>query len=188
MTQAGLRDAIGIVPQDTVLFNDTIGYNIGYGRPAAGEEEIRDAARLAAIDGFIERLADGYRTVVGERGLKLSGGEKQRVAIARMLLKRPRIMVFDEATSALDTHTEKEIQNALQEISRNHTTLIIAHRLSTVVDADEIIVLRDGRVAERGRHRRLIAADGLYAEMWRQQQEARHAAAILAETGETGLI
>jgi ATP-binding cassette, subfamily B, heavy metal transporter len=172
VTQASLRAAIGIVPQDTVLFNDTICYNIAYGNPAAAREEIEEAARLAKIDQFIRSLPDGYETRVGERGLKLSGGEKQRVAIARTILKRPQILIFDEATSALDTHTEKAIQASLAEVSANRTTLMIAHRLSTVVDADEILVLDQGRVVERGRHAALLAFNGRYAAMWRRQQEA----------------
>ncbi len=175
VTQQSLRRAIGIVPQDTVLFNDTIRYNIGYGRAGAGQDEIERAARLARIHDFVTALPDGYDTRVGERGLKLSGGEKQRVAIARTILKDPCILMFDEATSALDTHTEKEIQASLREVSTGRTTLIIAHRLSTVVDADEIIVLDDGRIAERGRHRDLLAANGRYAEMWRRQQEVEEA-------------
>jgi ATP-binding cassette subfamily B protein len=177
VTQASVRAAIGIVPQDTVLFNDTIYYNIAYGRPGASPGEIEDAARLAAIHEFIMAMPDGYQTVVGERGLKLSGGEKQRVAIARTILKSPRILMFDEATSALDSGTEREIQNALARVSVNRTTLVIAHRLSTVVDADEIIVLQNGRIRERGRHAELLIADGLYAEMWRRQQEDRQRAA-----------
>ncbi len=172
VTQASLRAAIGIVPQDTVLFNDSIRYNIEYGRPGAPREDIEQAARLAAIHDFIETLPKGYDTVVGERGLKLSGGEKQRVAIARTILKDPPILLFDEATSALDTHTEKEIQAALRQVSRNRTTLIIAHRLSTVVEADEILVLDAGRIVERGRHQDLLALGGVYAAMWRRQQEA----------------
>jgi ABC-type transport system involved in Fe-S cluster assembly fused permease/ATPase subunit len=172
VTQNSLRAAIGIVPQDTVLFNDTIYYNIAYGRPAATRAEIEAAARHAQIHDFILAMPDGYRTMVGERGLKLSGGEKQRVAIARSILKHPAIMLFDEATSALDTHTEREIQQNLRDLSRGRTTLVIAHRLSTVVDADEIIVLADGKIAERGRHAELIERDGRYAEMWRKQQEA----------------
>ncbi|RYJ01153.1 MAG: ABC transporter ATP-binding protein/permease, partial [Acetobacteraceae bacterium] len=172
VTQASLRAAIGVVPQDTVLFNDTIRYNIAYGRPGASEEEIVAAAKLAQVHDFVERLPEGYRTMVGERGLKLSGGEKQRVAIARTILKDPRILVLDEATSALDTRTEQDIQAALRQVSANRTTLVIAHRLSTVVDADEIIVLQDGRIVERGNHAALTAADGLYAAMWRRQSEA----------------
>ncbi|SOB96778.1 ABCB family ABC transporter ATP-binding protein/permease [Thalassospira xiamenensis] len=184
VSQTSLRRSIGIVPQDTVLFNDTIAYNIAYGRPGADEAEITNAAKLASIDGFIAGLPQGFKTMVGERGLKLSGGEKQRVSIARMLLKRPKVMIFDEATSALDTRTEKGIQQALRDVSRGHTTLVIAHRLSTVIDADEIIVLRDGQVAERGRHQDLLEQDGLYAEMWAQQQEIREAEEILAHAGE----
>ena len=172
MTQASLRAAIGVVPQDTVLFNDSIHYNIQYGLPQATEDAVREAARLAQIKDFIEALPDGYDTQVGERGLKLSGGEKQRVAIARTILKRPRILLFDEATSSLDTQTEKEIQRSLKEVSADRTTLVIAHRLSTVVDADEIIVLEDGRIVERGRHTQLLARSGRYDAMWRRQQEA----------------
>lgn len=185
VTQGSLRRSIGIVPQDTVLFNDTIAYNIAYGRPGAGQDEIDTVASLASIRDFIKGLPDGFKTMVGERGLKLSGGEKQRVSIARMLLKRPKIMIFDEATSALDTRTEKDIQQALRDVSRGHTTLIIAHRLSTVIDADEIIVLRDGKVAERGRHQDLLEQKGLYDEMWAQQQEIRQAEEILAHAGAT---
>jgi ABC-type transport system involved in Fe-S cluster assembly fused permease/ATPase subunit len=174
-TQASLRASIGIVPQDTVLFNDTIYYNIAYGRPGASPAEVEEAARLARVHDFIMASPDGYQTMVGERGLKLSGGEKQRVAIARTILKRPRILVFDEATSALDTRTERAIQASLREVSRGHTTLVIAHRLSTIVDADEILVLADGGIAERGTHARLLAAGGLYAAMW--QRQALHDAA-----------
>ncbi|WP_323796000.1 ABC transporter ATP-binding protein/permease [Nisaea sp.] len=169
VTQESLRRAIGIVPQDTVLFNDTIYYNIAYGRPDASTAEIEEAARLARIHDFIVSLPDGYESTVGERGLKLSGGEKQRVAIARTLLKQPKIFLFDEATSALDSQTEKAIQNSLSEVSQDYTTLVIAHRLSTVVDAHEIIVLRDGEIAERGNHDVLLSQDGIYAAMWRQQ-------------------
>jgi len=169
-TQASVRAAIGIVPQDTVLFNDTIYYNIAYGRPGASPAEIEEAARLARIHDFIMASPDGYQTMVGERGLKLSGGEKQRVAIARTILKGPRILLFDEATSALDTRTEREIQASLREVSRGRTTLVIAHRLSTIIDADEIIVLAEGRIAERGTHSDLLRHDGLYAAMWRRQQ------------------
>ncbi len=172
LTQASLRAAIGVVPQDTVLFNDSVYYNIAYGRPGASPAEVEQAARHARIHDFVMGLPDGYQTMVGERGLKLSGGEKQRVAIARTILKRPRILLFDEATSALDTRTEREIQLALREISRGHTTIVIAHRLSTVVDADEIIVLDGGRIAERGRHAELVTQDGLYAAMWARQQES----------------
>ena len=172
VTQRSLREAIGVVPQDTVLFNDTVYYNIAYGRPSATSAEVEQAARLAQIHDFIASTPDGYATMVGERGLKLSGGEKQRVAIARTILKQPRILIFDEATSALDTRTERDIQGALAAVSRGHTTLVIAHRLSTIVDADEIIVLQDGAIAERGRHVALLTADGLYALMWRRQQEA----------------
>jgi len=180
LTQDSLRAAIGVVPQDTVLFNDTIRYNIAYGRPGATRTEIEEAARLAAIHDFVTALPDGYDTLVGERGLKLSGGEKQRVAIARTILKHPAILVFDEATSALDTRTEREIQAALKRIARDHTTLVIAHRLSTVVDADAILVLEDGRVVERGRHEDLLAAGGVYAAMWRRQREADELAEALA--------
>ncbi|HEY1837567.1 MAG TPA: ABC transporter ATP-binding protein/permease [Rhizomicrobium sp.] len=172
VTQASLREKIGIVPQDTVLFNDTIRYNIAYGRIGANESEIKDAARMAQIDKFIRELPMGYESMVGERGLKLSGGEKQRVAIARTILKNPPILLLDEATSALDTGTEREIQSALAEVSRNRTTLVIAHRLSTVVDADEILVLDHGQIVERGRHSQLVALGGHYAAMWNKQKEA----------------
>ncbi len=171
VTQHSLRGAIGIVPQDSVLFNDSIGYNIGYGREGASQAEIEEAARGAALDGFIAKLPDGYDTQVGERGLKLSGGEKQRVAIARTLLKNPPILILDEATSALDSRTEDEIQATLAKISERRTTLIIAHRLSTITHADEIIVLSDGRIAERGSHRQLLVKRGLYADMWKRQAE-----------------
>ncbi|MSP76102.1 MAG: ABC transporter ATP-binding protein/permease [Rhodospirillaceae bacterium] len=170
--QASLRAAIGVVPQDTVLFNDTIYYNIAYGRPEASREEVEQAARLARIHDFIVALPQGYDATVGERGLKLSGGEKQRVAIARTILKNPQILLFDEATSALDTRTEQEIQRSLEEVSRGRTTVVIAHRLSTVINADEIVVLDRGRVVERGRHGDLLALGGLYADMWSRQQEA----------------
>jgi ATP-binding cassette, subfamily B, heavy metal transporter len=181
VTQASLRGAIGMVPQDTVLFNDTIRYNIRYGRPEASDDEVEEAARLAQIHDFVRTLPKGYDTMVGERGLKLSGGEKQRVAIARTILKAPPILVLDEATSALDTMTEQEIQIALRQVSRNRTTLVIAHRLSTVVDADEIIVLEAGRIAERGRHGELLALGGVYASMWNRQREADEARRRLAE-------
>ena len=175
VTQASLRAVIGIVPQDTVLFNDTVRYNIAYGRIGAGEAEIEEAARHAQIDKFIREMPLGYESMVGERGLKLSGGEKQRVAIARTILKNPPILLLDEATSALDTHTEREIQGALQEISKNRTTLVIAHRLSTVVDADEILVLDHGEIVERGRHDELVARKGAYASMWNKQKKAEAA-------------
>ncbi len=171
VTQDSLRAAIGVVPQDTVLFNDTIRYNIAYGRVGASQDEIEHAAGLAQVHDFIASLPEGYDTRVGERGLKLSGGEKQRVAIARTILKDPRILILDEATSALDTGTEQDIQAALRAVARHRTTLVIAHRLSAVVDADEIIVLQNGRVAERGRHAALLARDGLYARMWALQAE-----------------
>ena len=171
VTQASLRASIGIVPQDTVLFNDTIFYNIAYGRTSASPAEVEEAARLAHIHDFVMALPDGYQTTVGERGLKLSGGEKQRVAIARTILKNPAILMFDEATSALDTHTEREIQANLREVSRGRTTLVIAHRLSTVVDADEILVLEQGRIIERGRHADLLAQGGAYAALWARQQD-----------------
>ncbi len=170
VTQTSLRQSIGIVPQDTVLFNDTIEYNIGYGRPGASHEEIVAAARAAYIHDFIMSLPDGYQTTVGERGLKLSGGEKQRVAIARTLLKDPAILVFDEATSALDSQAEQAIQAQLKEIARDRTTLVIAHRLSTIADAHQILVMSRGRIAERGTHAQLLAARGLYADMWERQQ------------------
>ena len=178
--QDSLRAAIGIVPQDTVLFNDTIYYNIAYGRPGATPAEVEEAAHLARIHAFITALPDGYQSMVGERGLKLSGGEKQRVAIARTILKRPRILLFDEATSALDSHTEQEIQRSLDEVSADRTTLIIAHRLSTVVHADEILVLQQGRIVERGTHEKLLAIKGSYAKLWQTQRR------VAGEEGEPG--
>jgi ATP-binding cassette, subfamily B, heavy metal transporter len=184
VTQSSLRASIGMVPQDTVLFNDTIRYNIRYGRWDASDAEVEEAARLAQIDGFIRLAPKGYETEVGERGLKLSGGEKQRVAIARTILKAPPILVLDEATSALDSHTERDIQDALDHVARNRTTLVIAHRLSTIVGADEILVLDKGVIVERGPHNQLLARDGLYASMWNRQREAQMAREILEETGE----
>jgi ABC-type transport system involved in Fe-S cluster assembly fused permease/ATPase subunit len=180
VTQDSLRRAIGVVPQDTVLFNDTIFYNIAYGRPGASRAEIEEAARLAHIHNFIAALPDGYETMVGERGLKLSGGEKQRVAIARVILKAPKILIFDEATSALDTKTEREIQASLAEVAAGHTVLMIAHRLSTVIDADQILVLEAGRIVERGNHRELLLRGGVYAAMWARQQEAAEREAAFA--------
>jgi ATP-binding cassette subfamily B protein len=182
VTQKSLRAAIGVVPQDTVLFNDTIFYNIKYGRPDATDEEVFEAAKLAQIDGFIRQLPQGYATMVGERGLKLSGGEKQRVAIARTILKQPPILILDEATSALDSHTEKEIQDALDRVSRDRTTLVIAHRLSTIVHADNILVLEKGRLVEQGTHAQLLAKDGLYASLWNRQLRAEKAREELART------
>jgi ATP-binding cassette subfamily B protein len=186
--QASLRQAIGIVPQDTVLFNETIGYNIRYGRPSASDEAAIAAAKLAKIHDFVESLPQGYATGVGERGLKLSGGEKQRVAIARAILKGPEILLFDEATSALDSRTERAIQESLRDVSRDRTTIVIAHRLSTVVDADEILVLKAGEIVERGRHRELLAAGGEYAEMWARQAEARAAEETLARARSSGIV
>ncbi|MGK6312720.1 ABCB family ABC transporter ATP-binding protein/permease [Neorhizobium sp. DT-125] len=185
VTQKSLRAAIGMVPQDTVLFNDTIAYNIRYGRPSATEEDVLAAAEIAQIGHFIRALPEGFDTKVGERGLKLSGGEKQRVAIARTILKAPPILILDEATSALDTTTEHEIQSALDTVSKNRTTLVIAHRLSTVIGADEIIVLRDGQIAERGTHAALLEADGLYASMWNRQREAVQAEEQLRKVRES---
>jgi ATP-binding cassette subfamily B protein len=181
VTQASLRGAIGIVPQDTVLFNDTILYNIQYGRPGASPDEVIEAARSAHIHDFIETLPDRYETKVGERGLKLSGGEKQRVAIARALLKNPKILIFDEATSALDSKSEKAIQGELERIAQGRTTLMIAHRLSTIMDADHILVIDHGRIAERGTHRELLEADGLYAQMWALQQQEESSSAQRAQ-------
>jgi ATP-binding cassette subfamily B protein len=186
VTQTSLRAAIGMVPQDTVLFNDTIRYNIRYGRWGASDPEVEEAARQAQIDGFIRRAPKGYETEVGERGLKLSGGEKQRVAIARTILKGPPILLLDEATSALDSHTEKDIQDELDRVAENRTTLVIAHRLSTIINADEILVLDRGAIIERGTHRELLAHDGLYASMWNRQREAQLARDILAEVGDDG--
>ncbi|SJM32948.1 ABCB family ABC transporter ATP-binding protein/permease [Mesorhizobium delmotii] len=191
VTQESLRAAIGMVPQDTVLFNDTIAYNIRYGRVDASEEDVHKAAELAQIGPFIERLPDGYRSMVGERGLKLSGGEKQRVAIARTILKAPPILMLDEATSALDSHTEQEIQAALDLVSKGRTTIVIAHRLSTVISADEIIVLQDGQIAERGTHAALMRKAGLYASMWDRQREATEAEErlrIARERDEFGVV
>jgi ABC-type transport system involved in Fe-S cluster assembly fused permease/ATPase subunit len=188
VSQGSVRAAIGVVPQDTVLFNDTIYYNIAYGRPEATRAEVEGAARVAHIAEFIERLPAKWETTVGERGLKLSGGEKQRVSIARTLLKQPPILVFDEATSALDSHTEKAIQAELAEIARNHTTLVIAHRLSTIVDADQILVMEQGRIVERGSFRTLMTANGRFAEMWRlQQEEAVQEADSASASGSGGI-
>ena len=184
VTQASLRAAIGMVPQDTVLFNDTIRYNIRYGRWDASDAEVEEAARQAQIDGFIAQTPKGYDTEVGERGLKLSGGEKQRVAIARTILKGPPILLLDEATSALDSHTERDIQDELDRVAENRTTLVIAHRLSTIVGADEILVLDSGTIVERGTHQELLAQNGLYASMWNRQREAQMAREILAEVGD----
>jgi ATP-binding cassette subfamily B protein len=181
VTQRSLRAAIGVVPQDTVLFNDTIRYNIRYGRPDASDAEVEEAARLAQIDGFIRALPEGYGTMVGERGLKLSGGEKQRVAIARTILKGPPILILDEATSALDSHTEREIQDALDEVAKHRTTLVIAHRLSTIVGAHNILVLDAGRLVEQGTHGQLLARGGLYASLWSRQRQAEQAREQLAE-------
>jgi len=182
--QTSLRNVLGMVPQDTVLFNDTVRYNIRYGRWDATDAQVEAAAAHAQIDAFIRAAPKGYDTEVGERGLKLSGGEKQRVAIARTILKAPPILVLDEATSALDSHTEREIQDALDRVSRNRTTLVIAHRLSTIIAADEIIVLDKGVIVERGTHQRLLADGGLYASMWNRQREAEAARERLALVGE----
>jgi ABC-type transport system involved in Fe-S cluster assembly fused permease/ATPase subunit len=186
--QASLRASIGMVPQDTVLFNDTIGYNIRYGRPTASEDEVRAAARMAQIDEFIQMLPDGYKTQVGERGLKLSGGEKQRVAIARTILKGPPILMLDEATSALDSFTEKQIQGALDRVAENRTTLVIAHRLSTIIHADQILVLQAGQIVERGTHAELLAQKGLYAGMWARQREVEQVQQRAKELAETEVI
>ncbi|CAM1633112.1 ABC transporter-like [Bartonella apihabitans] len=191
VTQKSLRNAIGMVPQDTVLFNDTIAYNICYGRPDASDEEVKKAAEMAQIGDFIAQLPDGYQSMVGERGLKLSGGEKQRVAIARTILKAPPILILDEATSALDTATELEIQYALDVVSRGRTTLVVAHRLSTIIGADEILVLKGGRIIERGKHDELLAKGGLYASMWHKQLEASKAEEQLRkirEEDELGIV
>jgi ATP-binding cassette, subfamily B, heavy metal transporter len=188
VTQRSLRAAIGMVPQDTVLFNDTIRYNIRYGRPAATDQEVEEAARMAQIHDFVMSLPKGYDALVGERGLKLSGGEKQRVSIARTILKGPPILILDEATSALDSFTEHQIQEALKKVSENRTTLVIAHRLSTVIDADEIIVLDKGQVAERGTHQELLAQGGIYAAMWNRQRQAEQAREILKEAGEDDAV
>ncbi len=187
-TQKSLRAAVGMVPQDTVLFNDTIKYNIGYGRPSASFEEIVDAAKMAQVHDFVQKLTGGYDAIVGERGLKLSGGEKQRVAIARTILKAPPILILDEATSALDTMTEQEIQSAIADVSKGRTTLVIAHRLSTVVDADEILVLAAGKIVERGNHGELLAQNGVYADMWNRQREVDEARKVLAKNVKDGLV
>jgi ATP-binding cassette subfamily B protein len=187
VTQKTLRSALGMVPQDTVLFNDTILYNIRYGRPDASLEDVRAAARMAQIDDFVQTLPEGYDAMVGERGLKLSGGEKQRVAIARTILKAPPILILDEATSALDSHTEHEIQEALDRIAKDRTTLVIAHRLSTIVDADNIIVLEDGRIVEQGTHRELLDKDGVFAAMWWRQREAEEAREHYAQAMESAI-
>jgi len=185
VTQQSLRGSIGMVPQDTVLFNDTIRYNLRYGNPDASDADVERAAEDASIAGFIRSLPKGYDALVGERGLKLSGGEKQRVSIARTILKNPTILVLDEATSALDSHTEKDIQASLRRVAENRTTLVIAHRLSTIVDADEIVVLKNGRIAERGGHEALLRLNGVYASMWNRQREADAARRKLEETEES---
>ena len=181
VTQDSLRASLGIVPQDTVLFNDSIFYNIQYGRPDATPAQVENAARLAQVHDFVMQLPDGYNTRVGERGLKLSGGEKQRVAIARTILKDPNILLFDEATSALDSHTEKEIQSALTQVSADRTTLVIAHRLSTVVDADQILVMDDGRIVERGNHAELLDKRGAYHALWTRQRSTAETTEVLPE-------
>ena len=183
-TQHSVRAAIGVVPQDTVLFNEKIGENIAFGRPGATRDDVIEAAGMAQISGFIASLPDGFDTVVGERGLKLSGGEKQRVAIARAVLKRPRIFLFDEATSALDSHTEQAIQKSLTDVSRGSTTVVIAHRLSTVVDADQILFVEAGEIRERGSHLQLLALDGHYAALWNRQQRQSGDGSATAENGE----
>lgn len=182
LTRQSLRSAIGIVPQDTVLFNDTILYNLAYGRPDANRDEIEEAAHIAHIADFIDQLPDGFQTVVGERGLKLSGGEKQRVAIARAMLKRPRILIFDEATSSLDSKTEQAIQETLREVAKHHTTLVIAHRLSRVVDADRILVMERGRIVEQGTHQQLLMQNGLYHQMWQLQQKEKQVLEAIPST------
>ena len=188
VTQRSLRAALGMVPQDTVLFNDTIEYNIRYGKPEASDREVREAARLAQSHDFIMTLPLGYDSLVGERGLKLSGGEKQRVAIARTILKSPPILMLDEATSALDSHTEKEIQDAFERVARERTSLVIAHRLSTVVHADNIIVLDHGQIVEQGTHLELLAKGGLYASLWTRQREADEARERLAHVLEPEVL
>lgn len=185
ITQTSLRKAVGIVPQDTVLFNDTIAYNIRYGKPDASDAEVREAARAAQLDTFIAQLPDGYETSVGERGLKLSGGEKQRLAIARTLLKHPALLIFDEATSALDSNTERALQGELKKLARNRSTLIIAHRLSTVVHADQIVVMDQGRIVERGTHRALMTEGGIYADLWNMQKQQTQEAGKAGQAGET---
>jgi ATP-binding cassette, subfamily B, heavy metal transporter len=177
VTQKSLREALGLVPQDVVLFNDTIRFNIAYGRPDATQADLNEAARRAQLLDFIERLPQGWETRVGERGLKLSGGEKQRVGIARVILKDPKILILDEATSSLDSRTEAEVQAALEEAARGRTTIVVAHRLSTIADADRIVVLKNGRVVEEGAHAQLVARDGEYAELWRRQAEEPHGVA-----------
>ena len=171
LNQHSVQSAMGVVPQDTVMFNESIYYNIAYGKQDASEEEIKTAAKLAFIDKFIEQMPDQYNTLVGERGLKLSGGEKQRLAIARVLLKNPPILIFDEATSALDSYSEKMVQKSLNSLSKKHTTLVIAHRLSTIIDADKIIVLGQGSILESGSHQQLLKAQGEYAKLWKLQSD-----------------